>query len=207
MTRIKRFLVGVAAVLAASAMMVSTASAAHEFLENGTPVTAQLQVTSVAGPWTFEQSSLKLKCETALISGWIGPGGMSLADFVFEHNCAVEVPEHCAVAEPILMLALDQLGLVAGLNLLDNFTPDGKGNLTLFHFSNNGGTCPLGETEVTGSFFTLLGTPVEYEANTVEHTLTFNAEGSKNLFTEGSPATFKLKVKVKLVNGGQWSIK
>ncbi|MGA8363643.1 MAG: hypothetical protein WB709_03900 [Solirubrobacteraceae bacterium] len=86
MPRVKLIFLGLLAVLAVSATATSSAMA-HEWLENGQPITSTLQVLSSGGEFKLESSIVTLACKSVHDIGTVGPGAADEATSIHFLEC------------------------------------------------------------------------------------------------------------------------
>ena len=156
----------------------------------------------------LEGTELHVECKTTKGSGMFKAGGES--SFTAEYSsCTVSEPAHCQIAEPIKLNSNNQLGLFEGAPA-DTFYPNNfptEQRLTTLEFSNNGGTCYLGEeVHLDGILQAAVESPT---TKTTEHTLAVKASGGEEIEMGGTPVALKLKETVKLSGayaGSEWDV-
>jgi hypothetical protein len=200
MSKFRLILLSLFAVLAVSAVASASASALQYLTASG-PVTTKLLTLSAQLTNAVLKSTganVEVTCKKTLDTGFIEPGGLSLALILFE-ECAVGKPAvTCKVTEPIHVVAHDQLVLEEG-KTLDSFIPDSGKTFTILHFTN----CSLVTVEVEG----MARASVENLTMQLKNTLKFTNNGPTGLLNAaGSNATFTLEEDVWLENDENWGV-
>jgi len=202
---LRRALLALVAVVALGVVATASASASkQEFIMNGSPVSAGVEVPVVSeyGSATLSFSGAKATCSSVTAAGDLLAAGKSTSTVELS-GCTVETPSNCALSQPVVIKAGGELVTYEG-KVADKFSP--KTGTTLFelHFSGSGCGSLAGYWPVTGVAQAL----VEGSEEVVNHALTFSSTSGSELVTGGITLSFHLSGAVKLGGayaGGTWS--